>query len=116
MSLFNCTCLPDWYTRQGPGVQCQPCPSCAVCEGGLELPYAAVRCYPSEAEDVFLPCRGPAADACLGGKGDALCKREYTGRSCWRMWETLCNVFFLGRLCADCIPNYYQVNGICYKW
>ncbi|KNC56487.1 fibronectin type III domain-containing protein [Thecamonas trahens ATCC 50062] len=89
-----CVCAPGFYTPSGRfNEPCIACPPGGRCTGGTARPVAGPGFFPDESDPtLFLACPNP--DACAG--------------------EGQCQAGYGGRLCAQCLPNYYRLRGKCF--
>ena len=91
----ECVCKFGFWSPTGAmNVACVPCPRGAVCLGELSQPRASSGYFPVENDpSTFVACPNPAACS-----GDGSCAPGYQAR-----------------LCAECAPGYYELNGSCRK-
>lgn len=75
----DCHCLAGYYNTEGKGgLPCKPCPSGAVCSGGIELPVPMFGHWMNATyRDVSHQC--DPENACIGGP-DLECEEGHTGR------------------------------------
>lgn len=90
----NCTCLSNFFSRNGPGTECVLCPPGGDCPGGELPPRSKYGFYPQEGNPfAFSEC--PRRASCLG---DGKCAEGYTGRQC-----------------SSCSKGFYQIANTCYR-
>ena len=77
--LTDCICRVGFFNRAGlNGVECEPCPDGATCEGGIDAPIPK-KGYWSNSSDRREIYRCVPPSVCRGGE-DSECAEGYTGR------------------------------------
>jgi hypothetical protein len=95
-------CPVNWFARVG--ARCAPCPSGALCRGGVSDPVSLPGHFPLSMTE-FVECVPRAA--CAGGMSGAdLASRSSSDRAG-------CSRLYRGDRCAECTVGAYRLRGKC---